>query len=133
MMVSMDRTEAEQGAKMDARIGVLNSGRFYAFANGYHAEPVMGTLEEVEMALGLRAAPVAIAARIEVKPAPVFKRFNVLLTFQYPAWDEVDGIPYDDIPATSKRNAIKSARRQAERDGHAVSGRGRYYFTATEA
>ncbi len=118
---------------MDARIGVLSSGKFYAFANGYHAEPVIGSLEEVEVALCLRAVPVAPAAPTPVKPALVFKRFNVLLTFQYPAWDEVDGIPYDDIPATSKRDAIKSARRNAERDGHAISGRGRYYFTATEA
>lgn len=58
------------------------------------------------------------------------KPFNVRMFFQFPAWDEVDGIPYDLIEAASKSEAIARARRQAERDGHAVSGRGRYWFRA---
>jgi hypothetical protein len=39
---------------MDSRIGQLGNGKFYAFANGYDAPEVCGTLEQVEVALGLR-------------------------------------------------------------------------------
>lgn len=60
------------------------------------------------------------------------KKYTVLLKFQYPAHDEVGGIPYDDIEATSKSDAIRQARRLADRDGHTVGGRGRYSFKATE-
>lgn len=44
---------------LDPRIGVLNSGVYYAFVNGYHAPEVRGTREEVEIALGLREPPPA--------------------------------------------------------------------------
>jgi hypothetical protein len=44
---------------LDPRIGVLNSGVYYAFAHGYNKPETRGTLEEVEIALGLRAAPPA--------------------------------------------------------------------------
>lgn len=112
---------------MDPRIGVLNSGKCYAYVNGYHAEPVMGTLAEVEIALGIRQPEPAKAARAEPKT------YNVLMTFECPAWDEVDGIRYDGIIASSKAEANQRARRQAMDDGHAVGNRGRYWFTATEA
>lgn len=39
---------------LDPRIGTLNSGRFYAFVQGYDQPETVGTLEEVEIALGLR-------------------------------------------------------------------------------
>ena len=44
-------------ATLDARIGMLNGGRFYCFPNGYGAPEFVGTLEEVEASLGLRAPP----------------------------------------------------------------------------
>jgi len=44
-------------SNLDPRIGKLNSGKFYAFAHGYDKEATIGTLEEVECALGLRTAP----------------------------------------------------------------------------
>jgi hypothetical protein len=59
------------------------------------------------------------------------KPYIVTLTFQYPAWDEKDGYRYE-VQATSKKQAIQRARWQAERDGHAVGGRGRYWFRAEE-
>lgn len=43
--------------------------------------------------------------------------FKVTLRFQFPAWDEVNGLPYR-VEASSKSEAIKRVRRQAERDGH---------------
>lgn len=55
--------------------------------------------------------------------------FTVTLRFQYPAWDEKDGIPYV-VDGKSKSDAIKSARRMADRDGHLMTGKGRYWFTA---
>ncbi|CAN7780172.1 hypothetical protein LJR296_007946 [Cupriavidus necator] len=111
---------------MDARIGVLNSGKFYAFANGYHAEPVIGTLEEVEAALGLRVAPVAPTQKCDA-----YKPFNVLVKFEHPAWDEAGGIEYTGITARSKSEANKIVRRLAHDDGHTVGRRA--WFTATEA
>jgi hypothetical protein len=54
---------------IDPRIGALNSGKFYAFVNGYHAPAVEGTLEEVEIALGLRKP--AVKARA-AKPAQTY-------------------------------------------------------------
>lgn len=43
-------------AALDPRIGILCSGRFYCFPNGYAAPEFEGTLQEVEVALGLRPA-----------------------------------------------------------------------------
>lgn len=111
---------------LDPRIGVLNSGRYYAYVNGHQNEPVMGTLAEVSQALGLILAPAA--AR---RGKGELLTYNVKMTFQHPAWDEVAGIDYEGIVASSKSEANKKARRLAERDGH-VYGRGRIFFKATE-
>lgn len=62
----------------------------------------------------------------------VFRPYKVTLFFQYPAWDEKDGIPYEIDGAKSKSDAIKQARHQARRDGHCVGGQGRYWFKAEE-
>lgn len=110
---------------LDSRIGVLSSGRFYAFAHGYDQPETVGTRHEVELALGI-----AIAKAPEPKKS--LKRFNVVMRFEYPAWDEIDGIAFNEISAFSKSDANRRARSQAERDGHAIGGRGRYFFTATE-
>lgn len=107
---------------MDARIGILNNGEYYAFVDGYDAPEVRGTLEAVETALGLRAAPVAKTGNT----------YSVTLRFQCPAWDEKDGIVYE-VEARTKAEAISYARSQARNDGHAQTGKGRYTFTAEEA
>jgi hypothetical protein len=58
--------------------------------------------------------------------------FEVTLRFQFPAWDEKQGIPFF-VNATSKATAIKEARRQAERDGHTPGAcKGRATFSAKE-
>lgn len=112
-------------AQLDSRIGVLNSGKFYAFAHGYDKPETVGTLQEVERALGIAKAQCAKAAK-------TYKTFDVVMRFEHPAWDEMDGISYPGIQATGKADANKQARSVAERDGHASGGRGRYTFTATE-
>ena len=111
---------------MDARIGKLNSGKFYAFVNGYDQEAVTGTLAEVEAALGIeQAAP--------VEPVKVKRMlYAVTMTFEFPAWDETKGV-FFSVEANSKAEAIKAARRQAFADGHATTGKGRYSFKAEEA
>lgn len=114
---------------MDARIGKLNNGTFYAYVNGYAAEPVMGTLEQVEAALGLRPATLPVQA---VKPSKEPKTFSVRMTFEYPSWSTVDGILYTGIIASSKQEACKRARKMAEDAGHAVGGIGKYWFKAEE-
>lgn len=64
-------------SNLDPRIGYLNSGKFYAYVNGhgYGKEPTFGTLEEIEIALGLRVAPAPVSANIRKFRAP-------LLTFK---------------------------------------------------
>lgn len=104
---------------MDARIGQLNSGKFYAYIDGYNAEPFIGTLEEVQVALGLHKTPTAR------------KVYTITIRFQYPAWDEVDGIEYAGIVAGSKSEAIAKVRKMALHDGHLGRAKGRAWLTAT--
>lgn len=111
---------------IDPRIGALNIGKFYAFVNGYDKPETVGTLEQVETALGLR---VATASETAMKSLV----WDVKLTFQYPAWDEVMGIDYPGIVAKSKSEANANARRKASRDGHLCGGKGRVTLTATES
>lgn len=57
--------------------------------------------------------------------------FDVTLRFQYPAWDETNGIVYLEISARSKAEAIKFARRMAYNYGHiGTGGKGRVTFSA---
>lgn len=112
---------------MDPRIGKLNSGKYYAYVNGYNQEPVEGTLEQVEVALGIREVVSVAKAK-----KPAMKVYNVLLTFEYPAWDEKEGILYRDICGSSKKDAIAQVRRMASDDGHAVGGRGKYWLKAID-
>lgn len=116
--------------RLDPRIGTLNSGKFYCFPNGNGQPEFMGTREEVEAALGLPSTPVAPAVLAEA--APVSRLWSVKLTFQHPAWDEVNGIEHQDISASGKAKANAIARRRASDDGHLCGGKGRATFTATE-
>ena len=59
-------------------------------------------------------------------------RYEVTLRFQYPAWDEKNGIPFF-VEADSKSDAIKQARREADYCGHLCGGKGRVTFSAKEA
>lgn len=114
-------------AQLDTRIGLLNNGKFYAYTQGYSMPETVGTLEEVERALGIFKAQASTK-----KPATSLRTFDVVMHFAYPAWDEVNGLHYPGIRAESKAKANQIARKQARRDGHAIGGRGRYTFTATE-
>lgn len=120
---------------MDPRIGILSSGKFYAYAHGYDQEPVTGTRAEVEAALGVNSTPAVADAReaSTTQGREEAAVWDVTLMFQHPSWDETDGIRYPGIAAQSKSEAIRIARRQAHLDGHAVGGRGRYWFTAQQA
>lgn len=57
--------------------------------------------------------------------------YTVTLRYQYPAWDEKLGIPYE-VEATSKADAIRQARALAYNDGHVMTGKGRITFKAIE-
>lgn len=100
---------------MDARIGTLNNGKFYAFVNGYDQAEVIGSLAQVEAALGIRAEPCA--------------EYVVTLRFQFPAWDETAGVEFY-VCASGKAEACAKARKEAFRDGHTGGGRGHYWFRA---
>jgi len=68
---------------------------------------------------------------MKISVQPPYKNYTVTMRFQFPAWDERDGISYDE-QARSKSDAVKHARRQAERDGHLCGGKGRVAFKAQE-
>ena len=80
---------------LDPRIGALATGRFYAFVNGYDKPHFEGTLHQVEQALGLRRQEGSAAARAD-------RDWDVRLSFEYPAWDEREGIWYRGISARTK-------------------------------
>jgi hypothetical protein len=58
--------------------------------------------------------------------------YIVTMRFQFPAWDEKDGIEFE-VSAANKREANAKGRRQAKDAGHARANRGLYWFKATEA
>ena len=61
--------------------------------------------------------------------------YIVTLRFQFPAWDEKNGIEFE-IRARTKSEAIRYAKVRAERDGHIgghVVGSGRATFKARAA
>jgi hypothetical protein len=65
---------------LDPRIGKLISGQFYCFAQGYANPETIGTLREVEVALGIRESfsfPVTKALRkFEVTVTPVMLTYG---------------------------------------------------------
>lgn len=120
---------------MHPAIGELSNGQFYAYVNGYDEEPFMGALEEVEVAMGLRAPREPAPAYEKVTPAEpttLRKTFDVTMRFQYPAWDEVDGVLYRGIIASTKREANDKARSLANTSDLLGWGKGRVTFTAVE-
>jgi hypothetical protein len=97
---------------LDPRIGTLNSGRFYAFANGYDQPAVEGTRAEVERALGItptsEVSPAVIAKDAAKKRT--LKDFEVTCTPRenQKAWNDHE---YKQIVMAKDRNeAIKKAR-----------------------
>jgi hypothetical protein len=89
---------------MDARIGtIIRNGqkRFYAFVNGYDAPETVGSLEEVEVALGLRvvqAKPTAATA------SRLARSYTVTLMWQGGDEEEIE------VVATSHAMAIQKGR-----------------------
>lgn len=117
---------------LDPRIGLLSSGRFYAFAHGYDKAETIGTLAEVQGALGLQPTTSQAKAIAPKVTASEPQCWQVTMRFAWPAWDEVDGILFGPIAATGKADAIRQARKMAAQDGHACTGKGRYWFTASQ-
>jgi hypothetical protein len=108
---------------MDDRIGILNSGTYYAYVNGYNQEPVMGTLEEIESALGIRqpldsALGLRQKAPVSVRKAENVKTYIVRIVSKYPSYNEpVDGSDWECI-ARDANDAIKQARKMMHDGGH---------------
>lgn len=70
---------------------------------------------------------------LDPRPKPELSQWRVTMRFQWPAWDEADGIVYQDILAESKSAAIRTVRKLAASDGHAIGRRGRYWFSAAKS
>ena len=58
--------------------------------------------------------------------------YKVTLRYQYPAWDELDGIT-TTVEAVSKSEAVKKARREFDHAGHLMGGKGRVTLRAEES
>lgn len=116
-----------QTTQLAPRIGMLCSGILYAYQHGFDKPETVGTLEEVERAMG------AFQEQAASRKAAALKTFDLVMNFAHPSWDEADGLISPGINAACKSVANKYARRQAERVGRTGSGKGRYSFTATEA
>jgi hypothetical protein len=83
-------------SNLDPRIGYLNSGRFYAYVGAARKE-VMGSREEVEIALGLRK-----------KARPAIRTFIVTVKPGVESWNcKTEEVPVD---ARSHADAIKQVR-----------------------
>lgn len=116
---------------MNAQIGQLirnGNAVFYAHI-GTERTYTEGTVEQLEAALEGKEIPVAPKAAAKEEAS---KEYNVRLTFQYPAWDEKEGILYTGILAKSKAQAIEQARKMAFNDGHTSRGNGRVTFKTEE-
>jgi len=127
---------------MDPRIGMFcnaqgmfGKGQYYCYPDqSYNAEPFSGSLAECEIALGLEPTQPEEVSNDSGPSAEGDEGmlFTVTLRFQYPAWDDVDGIPYPDIAADSKQEANDIVRRIAMIDGHLGAGKGRCWFSAVQ-
>lgn len=91
---------------LDPRIGTLNSGRFYAFAHGYDKPETVGTLAEVEAALGLIRQTAAQAARTT---RPAVRTFTVTITPNVLTWYAPEAYEVE-VDAATHAEAIKAAR-----------------------
>jgi hypothetical protein len=111
---------------MDPRIKQLESGKFYAYVKGC-PNPVIGTLRDVEDALGLPRSLEAVAA----KALPADKLFTVRITFQHSTAGDGGDLKYEDIEAGCEIEAYSNARLKAIRDGHRVKLNGFSSFVAT--
>lgn len=95
---------------MDPRIGMLNSGVYYAFVDGYHKPEFRGTREQVEVKLGLRAEPKAL-------PKPSLRNLRNFIVRVTPKLVSYAGTwadrPYDvPVVAISHNDAIKRVRQE---------------------
>lgn len=86
---------------MDARIGRLSSGKFYAFLNGYASPMFLGSLYQVEKALGLHPS---VAKRLRTYTVTVAPKFKVYAG----SWS--NGIYTVEVDAYDRNQAISEAR-----------------------
>lgn len=98
--------------QLDPRIGVLNSGRFYCFPRGYSAPELIGTLEEVEAALGLSGQGKEAKKPTKNRPGAEVRAYVVTVT---PAMVTYSGGRRDgeytvEVRAASASEAVKQVR-----------------------
>lgn len=105
--------------KLDARIGqVMRNGSIvhYAFVNGYDADPIEGTRDEVEIALGLRgrsiSKPAMPACTINRRPGRLTRIYLVTVTPRYTLYaGSWANHPYTvEVIADGRRAAIRRER-----------------------
>ena len=106
---------------LDPRIGLLGSGSFYCFPQGYSKPEFVGTQEEVEAALGLRSPALQAGDRKQLREYTVFVSPKIV-TF---AGSGTFGEYQQDVFARTRAEAIKIAR--AER----FEAEGRFAVSAT--
>ncbi len=106
--------------------GKITDALFYEYAKEWNKAPRFGRL----MPEGpVTEPPTAPTPTVETPTAQAVQNYEVVLRFQHPAHDEKDGILFE-VQATNKSDAIKYARREADKAGHLVGGKGRVSFKA---
>lgn len=112
-------------SQLDPRIRPLLNDKYYAYTGPGASDIAVGTMEQVETALGIR------------RPMPVQKKegkkqsvYTVTIEIQNPAKDAPKQVKYQGITAGSKRDAINQAQRQAETDGILKMENGCIVFSA---
>lgn len=98
---------------MDPRIKQLESGKFRTYVKGC-PNPVIGTLRDVEDALGLPRSPEAVAA----KALPADQLFTVRISFQHSTAGDGGDLKFEDIKADCEIEAYSNARLKAIQDGY---------------
>lgn len=108
--------------RLDPRIGTLNTGKFYAYPNdAYDKPPVIGTLEQVETALGLRQP----AQAKKQKSQNQWRDYIVTVTPQFKVYcgDWSNGEYTTTVYARSHAEAIKKEREEYnDREGRGPDG-----------
>lgn len=110
---------------MDPRIKRLEGGKFYTYVGGC-PNAVIGTLRDVEDALGLPCSP-----EVSAKALPADKLYTVRITFQHSTGGSGGNLKYEGIKAGCEIEAYSNARLKAIQDGYRSKLNGFSSFSAT--
>ena len=121
-MESASRSAIEtvlDSARLDPRIGKLNSGKYYCYPDGNGKPEFIGTLEDVEAKLGIRSAPAKQAEQQPAKPSSL-KEYEVTVTPRIVTYGSHGATTESTMTVHAKTSseAISKARAMVRDGGH---------------